>query len=216
MLEEKLVASPNQKPCTDRGADADVAERRQEARLARMETDPLTRNAEAAAQFSFQCKIGNIGAPELIAALTQLVESARSGTEYLERTLLAQANVLDAMFASLIRRAASDGTFDARSTEMMRLALKAQNQCRSTLEAVATIKNPTSTLFARQANFAQGHQQINNGAVPQVTRGRNPPTELLENDHGERLDTSKTSTAVRADPVMAPVGAVHWTKVTGG
>jgi hypothetical protein len=43
----------------------------------------------------------------------------------------------------------------------MRMALKAQAQCRATLETLATIKNP-SVVFARQANIAQGPQQANN------------------------------------------------------
>ena len=43
----------------------------------------------------------------------------------------------------------------------MRLALKAQGQCRATLETLATIKNPL-VVFARQANIAQGPQQVNN------------------------------------------------------
>ena len=40
----------------------------------------------------------------------------------------------------------------------MRMALKAQNQCRMTLETLATIKNPP-VVFAKQANTAQGPQQ---------------------------------------------------------
>jgi hypothetical protein len=43
----------------------------------------------------------------------------------------------------------------------MRLALKAQSQCRATLEALANIKNPP-VVIARQANFAAGPQQVNN------------------------------------------------------
>ena len=43
----------------------------------------------------------------------------------------------------------------------MRLALKAQGQCRATLETLAAIKNPP-VVFARQANFANGPQQVNN------------------------------------------------------
>ena len=37
----------------------------------------------------------------------------------------------------------------------MKLALKAQNQCRMTLETLAAIKNPP-VIYARQANFANG------------------------------------------------------------
>jgi len=46
--------------------------------------------------------------------------------------------------------------------------LKAQSQCRATLEALAAIKNPP-IVYARQANIAAGPQQVNNG-VPGPVR----------------------------------------------
>ena len=48
------------------------------------------------------------------------------------------------------------------------MALRAQNQCRMTLETIATIKNP-SVVFAKQANIAAGHQQVNNGPAQAET-----------------------------------------------
>ena len=79
----------------------------------------------------------------------------------------------------------------------MRLALKAQAQCRSTLEALAEIKNPRPVSFVKQANIANGPQQVNNGVKPdkyaqahahaeQNTCWKN---ELLEHEHGNYLDT---------------------------
>ena len=47
---------------------------------------------------------------------------------------------------------------------LMRLALKAQGQCRATLETLAVLKGPP-TLFAKQANIAAGPQQVNNAVV---------------------------------------------------
>jgi hypothetical protein len=44
----------------------------------------------------------------------------------------------------------------------MRVALKAQNQCRMTLETLATVTNPR-VVYAKQANIANGPQQVNNG-----------------------------------------------------
>jgi len=43
---------------------------------------------------------------------------------------------------------------DAADTDM-RLALRAQSQCRATLETLAAIKNPP-VVFANQANIAHG------------------------------------------------------------
>ncbi len=48
----------------------------------------------------------------------------------------------------------------------LRLALKAQGQCRATLETLAVIKNPTALTFVKQANIAHGPQQVNNTIAP--------------------------------------------------
>lgn len=100
-----------------------------------------------------------------------------------ERMLSAQAHALDTIFANLARRAAAnmgEGYLQASDT-YMRLALRAQAQCRATLETLATIKNPP-VVFAKQANIAHGHQQVNNAPVAPVAREQteNPQTELLE------------------------------------
>jgi hypothetical protein len=47
----------------------------------------------------------------------------------------------------------------------MRLALKAQSQCRATLETAAAMKNSQPVAFVRQANVAHGPQQVNNSAA---------------------------------------------------
>jgi hypothetical protein len=53
----------------------------------------------------------------------------------------------------------------------MRLALKAQSNCRATAEALAAIQNPT-TVFAHQANVANAPQQINNGNIAATSAAR--------------------------------------------
>ena len=132
-----------------------------------------------------------------------------------EVMLFGQAHALQAIFMNLARRASSQ-EFLKQWEAYLRMAMKAQNQCRMTLETLATIKNPP-VVFARQANINNGgQQQVNNGAAP--APGQAPahaanlkaaPTELLEQQHGEWLDTGATSAAGSADPHMAPVGAVH-------
>lgn len=129
-----------------------------------------------------------------------------------ELTLRSQACSLDALFATLSRRSAANakgGYFDA-AMGYLKLALRAQNQCRATLETLATIKNPP-VVFAKQANIAHGHQQVNNGAAipPARVENENGQTGLLENDHGQRLDTGTPGAASRGDPAMATVEAIH-------
>lgn len=71
------------------------------------------------------------------------------------------------------------------------MAMKAQNQCRMTLEALAAMKNPP-VIFAKQANIAHGHQQVNNGTAPHpvshahAEKNSASSNELLEVQYGER------------------------------
>ena len=138
-----------------------------------------------------------------------------------EAMLYGQAHALQAVFMNLSRRAASQ-EYLKQWEAYLRMALKAQNQCRMTLETLATIKNPP-VVFARQANINNGgQQQVNNGARVEAPRARahfshagahaaNPAmaqTGLLGVSDGEWLDTRAAGAAGGADPHMAPVGAI--------
>lgn len=160
--------------------------------------------------------------------LTELVHSLRASGKKAqagdlaagEAMLMQQATVLNAIFGELASRAALNvGEYMNATETYMRLALKAQAQCRSTLEALAAIKNPP-VVYARQANIAHGPQQVNNGRAssesaqyaPAPAPAANPAAAqngLLEAQHGERMDTGATRTSGGADPNLAPVGAVH-------
>jgi hypothetical protein len=76
-----------------------------------------------------------------------------------ERMLTAQAITMDAMFNTLAYRANRQEYIKSMES-YLRLALKAQAQCRATAEALALLKNPQP--YIKQANIAQGHQQVNN------------------------------------------------------
>lgn len=148
----------------------------------------------------------------LAATLTASTENVVAGDlSQCEAMLYGQANALQAIFVSLARRAAMQEGLKQWEAHY-RIALKAQNQCRMTLETLATIKNPP-VVFARQANFAAGHQQVNNGmaAPPQPSRAANieiEPNKLLEAQHGERLDTRTPGAASGANQELATVGAI--------
>jgi hypothetical protein len=91
--------------------------------------------------------------------------------------LSAQAHTLDAMFNTLAQKASKAmSSGNVPSTEAyLRMALKAQSQCRTTLEAPAEIKAPRAVAFIRQANIAE-KQQVNNGTTvngaSELTRAR--------------------------------------------
>ena len=103
---------------------------------------------------------------KFIGAVSKAVETAMdSNLRLSEVTLSAQAIALDAMFNACAQRAALAGGTDIEAAETyLRLALKAQSQCRTTLLTLAEIKNPRPIAFVNQANFASGAQQVNNGA----------------------------------------------------
>lgn len=110
-----------------------------------------------------------------------------------EAILVAHAHTLDEIFSALARRSAAniEAGYGESADRYMRLALKAQSQCRTTLEALAEIKDPRPVAFVRQANIAAGPQQVNNAfSLPDSRAGnsQNEPIKLLEDSDGERLD----------------------------
>jgi hypothetical protein len=62
---------------------------------------------------------------------------------------------------------------------------------------------------ARQANIAHGHQQVKNGEPTRTLETQSGQSRLLEQTHGERLDTGATGQAGGGDRAMATVGAIH-------
>ncbi|WP_168929230.1 hypothetical protein [Crenobacter intestini] len=131
----------------------------------------------------------------------------------LEKMLTAQAVVLDQLFGDLTRRALGASHQKGREVDL-KLALKAQAQCRSTVEALAEIKQPAPKVFARQANITSGPQQVNNGLPPARTgKSGKQSNELLEDrEHEQWLDTRATGKTGRADPAMATLGEIHGRK----
>lgn len=96
--------------------------------------------------------------------LGELVDQAKklreADTSQAEAMLINQAVALQSLFAGLTERALAQPS-SPYFQELMRLGLKAQSQCRSTLQALATLKAPPS-IYAQQANVTAGPQQINN------------------------------------------------------
>ena len=123
----------------------------------------------------------------------------------IEEMYISQAVALEAMFASLARRAKVQDKLLQYDTHM-RLALKAQNQSRATLQALVQLKQPSNTQFIKQANIAQGHQQVNNLAEKNIT----PQNELLEDIHGNsQLDTGTTTTTTGIDTALEALDEVN-------
>lgn len=127
-----------------------------------------------------------------------------------ESMLTAQDHTLDGLFSKLASDALNCPDMD-RLERYMKLALKAQNQARATLQTLGELKAPKQVAFVQQANI--GNQvQVNNGnpnARSRAKKNRNPQNELLEVTHGERLDSRTTSTTGGADPTVAAMEQKH-------
>jgi len=138
----------------------------------------------------------------------------------LEELLTNQTHTLDAIFNDCARIAhLNRGEYLNAFERYMRIALKAQSQCRSNVEALAEIKNPKSFTVVGQANVAHGPQQVNNGvsgavlAPAHARENANQPNELLEHSNAERLEPLPTSEASARHPQVASVDEIDGAKV---
>ncbi len=149
----------------------------------------------------------SIDVPALMDQLRDQASAVNRGDlSQAEAMLMNQATALQSLFARLAERGMSCDLAPAFEVNM-RMALRAQNQCRATLETLAAIKNPP-VIFAKQANIANGHQQINNGAPSRALESESQQSKLLEAQHGEWLDTGTAGAAIGADKAMAAVGEI--------
>jgi len=149
-------------------------------------------------------------------ALTKRSAALKAGdSQMVDGVLMNQITVLDHLFARLVEKALRQD-FLPNAEVIMRLALKAQVQARTTAQTLSEIRNPSSTVFMKQANIAHGPQQVNNGGTRTATepsqKKETVHNEVLEKKDGQWLDTRAPSKAGRADPAMAPLGKVDRTE----
>jgi hypothetical protein len=172
--------------------------------------NPATLSAVTLQQLNPQLNVN-----ALIAELALQVDAVSAGRlDRPETMLLAQAQTLDGLFHALVRKAIGEDRL-LQCEAHMRLAMKAQSQCRTTLEALAEIKNPRSVAFVKQANIAAGNQQVNNGDNVTVRAGARtqeneiPPNKLLTETSYETLDAGRTLTTSGVNSPMEAVGAIN-------
>lgn len=204
---EPLVASRKGKP---KPKDADVFLSPDE----RKDTEAIAiTSASYAAYRVIATTEANRDTPDLLSMIRRL--NTRSAAVIggdmaeAEAMLMSQATALQSLFARLVERAVMQEHMPNLES-FMRMALRAQSQCRATLETLATIKNPP-IIYARQANVTTGPQQVNNGiaAPSQAGKIENEQTQLLEDNHGEWMDTRATCSASSTDQTMAAVGKIN-------
>lgn len=169
---------------------------------------------------------GNGQAPDfketMQAIMADIAKVNRGDLSDIEAMLTGQAVMLQGMFAEMALRAAEQ-TQLKHYQAFFSMAMKAQAQSRSTIQALVELKYPRQVVITKQANISHGHQQVNNGqlsgqyahARPHAQEIPIESNELLEvgNDTtGERLDTRATQSAIREDQAMATVAAQHGRK----
>lgn len=104
---------------------------------------------------------GELPLPGLYQALHDLTEAAKAGDLADQRALLVSQSVsLNAIFVELVRRAAANMGEHMHATDhYMRLALKAQAQCRATVEALDRLVNGHQQLV-KHVHVNEGGQAI--------------------------------------------------------
>lgn len=172
---------------------ADEGGKSRHRKIAELGLSPVVTNTVTASNFA-KGSFGVLDLAESISVMNEKIAKVKAGDmSDVEATLIAQAVTLDTVFNELARRAALNMGEHMTATETyLRLAFRAQAQCRSTLETLAEVKNPRQATFVHQQNIA-GQQQVNNGAnnatstrtcAPAHGKPSNQSNELLEAQHG--------------------------------
>ena len=138
---------------------------------------------------------GELDLTALLETLTAQTNAIKAGdTSDIEAMLFNQSLTLQAMFTTLSRRAAVNmGAHINAVDTYLRLALKAQSQCRTTLETLAEIKNPRPATFVKQANISNGPQQVNNSTPTTANGARAPAREISGNQQNELLTDGRAT-----------------------
>lgn len=154
------------------------------------------------------------------AMLEQLRDQAaavnRGDLSQAEAMLMNQATALQTLFSRLTEKSMG-AEYMSNFEAYMRMALRAQSQCRATLETLAAIKNPP-IVYARQANVTTGPQQINNGTAAPSRAGEieTEQTQLSGGTNELLPDTRATGEASRTNQAMEALGKIDRAEVGRG
>ncbi len=143
--------------------------------LAKIALGPGARHASIGAHYSASLFSDKHKTPIMAgtAVIGEAMAKARSGDKAMASDILAaQAVVLDTMFTDLASRSGANmGQYLDASERYMRLALKAQANCRATLEALAKLHQPREQIV-KHVHVNEGGQAIVADQFHQHTGGR--------------------------------------------
>ena len=211
--------SPKSAGAKPRRKDAPVAARETKKDEGRCRAEIVT-SPELAACRVINATSKSPGSAETfdVLAMTDLLreqaEAANRGDlKYAESMLINQATALQSLFARLAERGMGCDRVTGFESNM-KMALRAQSQCRATLETLSAIKNPP-VVYARQANVTSGPQQINNGLPARARARKNENAQNKQSgDENELLPhTRAPSLAGGDDSTLETLGEIDRAKV---
>jgi hypothetical protein len=181
--------------------------------IAQMALDPSVNGSAVVSAYQANIVGSDVDRGLVMAGLDYASEMVNAGDlKSLEAMLVCQATALQSIFTSLAKKAQVQQQlhhFDS----ILGLALKAQAQSRATISELVDLKYPRQATFVKQANIAQGPQQINNGdaAPARMEQIEGPQIKLLDgnNNGSPKLDIRAKTATARGNPAMEAVGKVH-------
>lgn len=124
-------------------------------------------------------------------------------TQEVEQMLMTQAKVLEDFFHKTLNKLMGIDVMK-NAAIIADIALRAQNQSRKTLIALAEIKNPRRATFIKQQNNAV-NQQVNNSIKSKSEKIKKVANELLEVKNEQRLGTRTTASPITNDSQVETV-----------
>jgi hypothetical protein len=125
-----------------------------------------------------------------------------------ENMLFSMSHTLQSTFSHYLQLASATSNVNTADS-LIRIALKAQNQCRQSLATLGDLKNPKRATFIKQQNNLL--QQINKENSEKTICNQNKQSRL---EHEQSLDRRTLQGTIQADSRVEAVGEVHRSKDT--
>lgn len=185
----------------------EVATKPNEDNAAALARTVLQPNVQAAVTLrEYDKKFGHLDLTGMAEALKEHTKATMDGDMgRAEAVLIAQAHTLDAIYNNLARRAINS-EFMNHLDSYLKLALRAQSQCRATWEALSAVKHPPIQ-YVKQLNMAN-NQQVNNG----TRENPSSPTGLSGDSDELCQDPGTPGIEKKDDPPLEAVGEVNRAK----
>lgn len=178
-------------------------EKTKERKLAEVGLDPAAHGAAALRLYN-KGHFGEQDISELYAALSEHAKAARKGDLAHQREMLAmQADTLNGIFSEMARRAAANmGEYINATQTYLRLGLKAQAQCRATIESLDQLTSGR-VQTVKHVHVSEGGQAVIAEEFHHHTGGKNNG-QSSEQPHATGAADPGDSSALRSPDPLGP------------